>query len=167
MNFFDKVFGSKRKKLYYIEVNDTAIDADISRLIMQLSQVIKEFKETIDHTSITNREEVLQQLYELMISIKEKMEHLESDVMTISNIELKNEKYFIIKDQRYLADKKMQLQKIEESMGGFLTIVEQRPSANELREELMEQMIKELNHIIESTKYVIADDKNLRDIYRK
>ncbi|MBN1175858.1 hypothetical protein JXA48_04405 [Candidatus Woesearchaeota archaeon] len=166
MGFFGRLFASKRKKLYYIEIDDEAIDNEISGIIIQISNKIKEFKSTIDKTSITNRENTLQELYQLMISMKGKIEHLESDVQMISSIKVKNAQYFVIKDQQYFEDKKTQLQKIRESMTGFITIVEQRPSAQELREELLEKLIDELNHIIESTKFVIADDKNLREIYR-
>lgn len=167
LNIFKNLFATKREKLYYIQVDDVAIDKEISEIISNISDKIVEFRKIIDQSGIDARETTLQELYELMISMKEKIEHLKTDVQTISSIKIKNEDYFMIKDQKYFEDKKTQLEKIGESMHGFITIVEQRPSAQDLKEELLSQLINELNHMIESTKYVIADDKNLREIYHK
>ena len=167
MGLINNLIGSKRKKLYYIEINDQAIDSEISEIIIKISNKIKEFEVVIDNVNITNRENTLQELYQLMIEMKDKLEQIESDVKTIHNIKIKNENYFVIKDKQFFEDKQIQLKKIGESMKGFLTIVEQRPSNEELKEDLLADLIKELNHIIESIKFVIADDKNLREIYRK
>ena len=167
MSLMNNLFSSKRKKLYYIEINDQAIDGEISEIIIKISNKIKEFEVVIDSVNITNRENTLQELYQLMINMKDKLEQIESDVKTIHNIKIKNENYFVIKDKQFFEDKQIQIKKIGESMKGFLTIVEQRPSNEELKEDLLADLIKELNHIIESIKFVIADDKNLREIYRK
>ena len=163
MSLFHK---EKHNRLYYIEINDEEIDKHISEIIIQIHTKIHEFKDELSQIA-PNKEERLQDLYRLMLDLKAKVQHLRKDVDTVTNMELRNKDFFVIKDESYLQDKKTQLEDMLQAMQSFLSIVEAQPSTQVLKDELINELLTHLNRIIEGAKHIIADDYHLRTIYKR
>jgi DNA repair ATPase RecN len=162
------LFSSKRKsRLYGIEIDDESIDKDISKLILHVEQKINEFKQHIDYSTFVLSDEELSQLRRVMGETKDKINHLQRDLETISSLKLANQEYFIIKDEAYFADKKVQLKNMNDAVYQFIQILEQHPSTNELREDLLSTLITDLQQIHTSLQRLLADDRYLREIYKK
>ncbi|MFP4119289.1 MAG: hypothetical protein ACLFTH_04510 [Candidatus Woesearchaeota archaeon] len=170
MQVFKKLktaFGNNRTRLYYIEIDDEGIDKHISEIIIKTKEKIKLFKQHLSESNITLKDTDLNELYELMISIKSEITHLQEDLKRITNMKLKHEQYFVIKDSSFLDDKKQQLDLIWNEVNNFTQIVEQKPSAEEFKNELLQKMISQLDMISASMDRIVKDDFNLRTIYKK
>jgi len=166
MNFIKKLFANKKPRIYYIEINDEEINKQLSHTIIQIQKEISSFKEIISSSSIEAKESALQQMQELLLTAKSEIAMVSDDVDKIINIELANSNYFAIKDESFLKDKKDQISIIYEEIASFLNIVQQRPSAEELREELLSQLVNKLDVMSISMDKLIADDFNLKAIYK-
>ncbi len=167
------MFGRLRRRLkksariYYIEINDLKIDEDISHIIIHIEKKIKQFKSNIEHLSIHEKDKKLEQFYEEFIGLKQRIEKLKTDVSLIRQVEQGNMEYFIIKDHSFLADKQVQLDRISNEINGLLQVAEQKPTKEELKEEFLPEIIKQLDNMIEATKHIIDDDHHLRLAYKQ
>ena len=166
MGLFSKLF-KKRPRIYYIEINDDEINKELSRIIGQVQKQIKDFKITLGKTTLDSKESSLERMYQLLITARHKLKDIEIDVDKIINIELQNSNYFSIKDQSFLKDKKDQISIIAEKIDEFINIIQQRPSAEEFKQELLDQLTHKLNQITVSMDTMIADDCNLKAIYKQ
>lgn len=156
-----------KERLYYIEIDDEKIDQQITKLIVILQRKIFEFRKNLDETTMTIKEEILNEVYSLMIKVKNNIQMLAADVNRVMGLEFKSKDYFNVKDDTFLADKRKQLEKMYEAVNSFLQIAEQKPSAEALRTELIQQLVNELDDIDECTKKIIDDDRHLQQIYKQ
>ncbi|MGM5481130.1 MAG: hypothetical protein ACQESE_01830 [Nanobdellota archaeon] len=166
-NKLKAAFGNNKTRLYYIEIDDEGIDKHISEIIIKTKDKIKQFKQHLSESNITLKDNDLNELYELMISIKNEVTHLRDDLHRITDMKLKHEQYFVIKDSSFLQDKKQQLESIWNEVNSFTQIVEQKPSAEEFKNELLNKMVSQLDVISNDMDNIIKDDFNLRTIYKK
>ena len=166
-NKLKAAFANKRTRLYYIEIDDEGIDKHISEIIIKSKEKIKQFKQHLSESNISLKNEDLNELYELMISIKGEIRHLQEDLKRITDMKLKHEQYFVIKDSSFLEDKKQQLETIWNEIDNFTQIVEQKPSAEEFKNDLINKMVSQLDTISASMDKIVKDDFNLRSIYKK
>lgn len=161
------IFEKPKTKLYYIEIDDDKIDSQISTIIVDIERKTSEFKSHINENTLTIKEEWLHQIRELMMQIRANITTLQTDMDKIINIELENKDYLIIKDDDFLEDKKNQLKKVNTEVEEFILIVEQKPSAQALQSELLEQLIKQIANIEICIRKLITDDHQLRSLYKK
>lgn len=162
-----EVFSKPTTKLYYIEIDDVAINKQMSNIIIQLEGRIKEFKAHINNTTMTIKEQDLQEIHQMMIKVKEEVDMIEHDVKKITDVEFKNKDYLVIKDKTFLEDKKIELETINREINKFINIIENNPSAKSLQTEFLPKLVNQFNTIIECTNKVIKDDDTLRIIYKK
>jgi hypothetical protein len=160
-------FSKPKNKLYYIEIDDDKIDIKLSKIISQTQKKINEFKSHINENTLTIKEEWLSEIHKLMLEIRTDVKQLQIDVDRIINIELENKDFLIIKDDDYLVDKKTQLEKVYLEIEEFIIIVDQKPSAQALQSELLEQLIKQIININLCIQQIINDDHQLQNIYEK
>lgn len=154
-------------RLYYIEINDVKIDKDISRIITDIERKLHNFKRVIDQLPPQEKDRKLTEFYEELIGMKQRVETLKKDVKQITEIELQNKEYFIIKDDSYLQDKNHQLQRLTSEISELLQIAEQNPTKDELKDEFIPEMISQIDDILKATQHIIEDDYNLRLLYRE
>ena len=169
-SLFEKLkerFGNNKTRLYYIEIDDEGIDKHISEIIIKVKNKITEFKQHLSETNILLKDEDLSELYQLMISIKNEIVHLQNDLKRITGMKLKHEQYFVIKDSQFLQDKQEQLTMLFREVNEFTQIVEQKPSAQEFKDEVLKKMVEQLEIITQRKNKIITDDGNLRNIYKK
>lgn len=166
MFLFSKWFV-KKPRIYYIEINDAEINKELSRVIGQVQNQIKYFNTHLESFSIDTKEDSLDKMHNLLIIAKNKLKDIEIDVDKIINIELQNNNYFSIKDESFLKDKKQQIVNIAERIDEFFNIINQRPSSSDFRKELIDELTHKLNQISLSMDKMIADDYNLKVIYKK
>lgn len=159
--------GSRSNRLYYIEIDDESIDKHISKIISRLKKELGDFKKNLSSTQTVLGDDDFDDIYKLLLSLKQEVSHLKRDVEKITNIELKNSDNFIIKDGSFLDEKKKQLDIMIRSIDSFQQIVEQRPSNEDLKTDLLNEMVSSLDEITASLDTVIKDDFHLRRIYKK
>jgi len=167
--FFKKLKGEERARqtLYQIEINDDEINKNISKLVLKLQDKIKTFKSHLETENIEQKEEDFQTMYEFILNIKTMFKELEDDVEKIIALEMEYKTYFIIKDDAFLLDKREQIKMILNNIDAFLTIVQQRPSFRDLRQELFDKMVGAINTMSIGVSKIVRDDENLRTIYKK
>ncbi len=163
------LFGSKKKKsrLYHMEVDDEGIDREICDFIVKTEKKISEFKRYLDNSSFTLSSDDLTGLRRMITEAREKIIHLQNDILTITQLKLKNQQFFIIKDDSYFSDKKSQLDKLSQLADKFIEIIEQHPSTAELKNELINNMIVDLMEMQKGIELILADDEQLRNIYKR
>ena len=169
-NIFKRIFSTRSKpndRIYNTEINDEEINLNISKIILKLHDEIKVFEMHLETATIDQKENYLQELYGEIITIQQSVKEISHDVEKIIALEIECKDFFIIKDDSFLLDKRSQLSQVAESINEFLNIVQQRPSLEALRSELLEKLIASLNNISRSINSIIKDDNNLRVIYKK
>ncbi|MCA9478668.1 MAG: hypothetical protein KC535_05970 [Nanoarchaeota archaeon] len=162
-----ELFGKPKTKLYYIEIDDEQLNEEMTKIIVHLEEEINQFRKQIDETTWEVKDEELMQFYKEMTTIKEDVAKIREDINKIVGMKLENLKYFIIKDDSYLSDKKTDLEDMQKSIDEFLQIIEQRPSHSALKKNLLEELLKQLTIVEQLTKKILADDINLQIIYKK
>lgn len=162
-----KIFKKNKSKLYFIELDDGQLNKEITNIILHMEKEIEQFRRTINETTWETKDKELILLFKEMTNIKQDVNKIKKDINKIVNMKLENMKYFIIKDDSFLSDKKKDLEEIQNSITSFLEIVEQRPSKNALKQNLISELLKQLTNIQNLTNKIVADDMNLQIIYRK
>ncbi len=166
INIFKKLFV-KKPRIYFIEINDETIDKKLSEILNNIGHKLDTFKQTLSQDTIEGKEEALLDLQKLLLESKQELKSIELDAEKIQKIELENSSFFSIRDGDFLKDKQAQVAKMQDEIQSFLTIVEQRPSKDVLQEEFISQFIQEADDLKKSLEGIIADDSNLKAIYKK
>jgi len=168
-NIFSSIFGKKEKKtkIYNIEINDEEINENISQILLRLQEKMKRFKSHLDVPNMYQKEDDFHELYKEILAINESVKEVSNDVEKIISLEVEAKDFFIIKDDTFLLDKRTQLKEIMEAVHSFLTIIQQNPSVDDLRKELLQKLIEEINRINLGLNKIIKDDMNLHVIYKK
>ncbi|MCF7798555.1 hypothetical protein K9M74_01490 [Candidatus Woesearchaeota archaeon] len=164
MGLFKKNASSR---LYHMEIDDEGIDQQICTFIVDTEKKIVQFKEYLKNPSFNVSDADILNLRKNMTEIKENIIHLQNDILTISQLKLKNADFFIIKDDKFFSDKKQQLEKLNILVQKFITILEQHPSTNDLRNELINQMVIDLMEMQKTIVQILTDDTQLREIYKR
>lgn len=157
----------KSARIYYVEINDVKIDEDVSHILINLEKEIKQFKSRIEDMSIHDKNEELDKFYELMIGLKQQIEKLKADVRVITQIESGNKEYVTIKDDSFLRDKRVQLERLTSEIDELLQISEQKPTKNDFEFEFLPKIMQQLNSMLQVTKRIVDDDTHLRLIYKQ
>lgn len=161
------LFNKTKSKLYFIELDDDKLNREMSAIIKHMELEITEFKKSIDETTLEVKDGVFVHFYEEMMKMKEDLNIIKNDVNKIVGMKLENLKYFIIKDDTYLLDKKRDLERIHTSIEDFLGVVEQRPSKQALKKNVLNDMYTQLENIQRLLSNIIAEDISLQHIYKR
>lgn len=164
-NLFKKEEGEENR-IYKIELRDETINENLSKIVFELKEKIDSLKNHLDSSTMVDSSSYLSKLYDEIITLRRRLNELYEDVTKIIDIEMQNKEYFIIKDDQFLLDKKEQLENIKSRTDQLLEIVEQKPSSNELREDLIKDMQSYINNMSSSINKIVNDDNGLRVIYK-
>ncbi len=164
-NLFKKKEGEE-DRIYKIELRDETINENISKIVFELKEKVDSLKNHLDSSTMVDSSSYLSKLYDEIITLRRRLNELYEDVTKIIDIEMQNKEYFIIKDDQFLLDKKEQLENIKNRTDQLLEIVEQKPSSNELREDLIREMQSYINNMSSSINKIVNDDNGLRVIYK-
>lgn len=171
LSIFKGLFGhsdsSIKQNIYSIQVNDEEINRSLIKIIKQIQQEILLLKNHLSAESTIEKDEELQELFEKMLQIKASVKELSLHVEKIIEIEMSYKDFFIIKDDTFLGDKRQQLGQMMNAINAFIEIVQQKPSINELREELFDKLVYSINALSSSINQILKDDENLRVIYKR
>ncbi|MGM5480373.1 MAG: hypothetical protein ACQESC_02850 [Nanobdellota archaeon] len=162
------MFSKKQKnpRLYYVAIDDEGIDKHISKIIIRAKDKLDSFKHQLSATQVILSDDDFTDLYKLLIDLKQDVKKLHEDLDTITGIELHNSQYFVVKDKSFLEDKKKQLNNMFQEIDSLTQIIEQRPSANEMKQDLLDKMESQVDIISSSIDAILKDDFNLRRIYK-
>jgi len=163
------IFEKPKAKLYYIEIDDDKIDKELAEVIIQVQSKTKEFQSHFNDSNSTflTKDGWISDIRILLMGFTSKLETLKKDLKKIIDLEMKNKDYLIIKDDDFLMDKKNQLELMTSKLENFIDILDQKPSTSDLKTELLNLIIKEINSLNDSIQKIILDDTRLRFIYKK
>lgn len=162
-----KISSKPKTKLYHIEIDDDKIDEQLTKIIIDIENKTKEFKSHINENTLSIKEDWINEMHKLILTIQSDTTTLHEDLNKIINIELENKDFLIIKDDEYLQDKKRQLQIIRDEVDQFIMVIDQRPSAQALQSELLENITSQIQIMNASIQKLVTDDHKLRHIYKK
>lgn len=158
----------KRKTaVYSIEINDEKINNQITSLIIDLEKNIDSLNKTIEENRFTDKDKTCEEIYNLFIKLNEKTDELLLDVNKISNIELQEKEFIKINDDKFLKDKLDQLSAIKENINLLIGEMENRPSAEELKSELLATLTEKVCGVVAALTKLREDDEKLQALYEK
>jgi hypothetical protein len=161
-NIFSK---SKKPHIYSIEINDTMINEQIGRLLIQLEKHLSDFRRIIEKDQLLEKDDEADDLLKSFLLLRETTSALMIDVEKIQNIELQEKKYLLLNDELFLEDKKKQLETIRANIDAVIAILKGRPSVKEYKQELLEIMLKKVSEIKAALQRLRDDDEKLNYIY--
>ncbi|RJQ17246.1 hypothetical protein C4573_04305 [Candidatus Woesearchaeota archaeon] len=160
------MFGTKNKMLI-IEINDTKINREVCRLVFHVEKNIILLKRILEGAEPGDRDAALEDLYKTFLRIHRDVDMLYRDIRQIVNNELQEKDYIRLNDKSYLNDKLVQIAKIKANIENIIPLIEDRPTDRELKQDLLNTMIVDVNNIIQAVNSIISDDKSLEKIYKE
>ncbi len=155
-----------KAQIYRIELSDEKINKEICTSIKTTHEHIDEFKEILGNKHVTNKEEESLRIYKMLLRILRKVNTLISDISKIEKIEETKSHFIKIHDEQYRDDKLEQLSKIKYVLDSLILIIEQNPSINDYKTEVLDQMTKDVLELEELMNKVLKDDLELDRVYR-
>lgn len=157
----------KKNKILSIQINDEKINQDVVSLIQQVMKTVDDLKKTLADETQGDKDKELDRLEKIFLEIHKDVEILIEDVTRIRSIELQRKEYITLNDNQFLKDKLKQLYNTRQDVEKLVDMFEVHPTAKEIKRDLLDTMIIELNKIVDSMNQIIADDKSLENIYKK
>lgn len=152
-------------KLSCIEIDDQKIDHDLSIIIQQTEKGLQELQANLNNNDLIQLEKRTNHIEEQLIPCKKELEKLHNDIAKINQLEQFNDKQLLLKDQDFIEDKKIQIQKIQEEIQTISDIFYAHPSKIALQEELISDMEQQLHDSKKAIHSLLVDDHQLQLIY--
>lgn len=156
----------RKPKIFAIEINDELINRDIGTLFYQTINTINDLIKTLQDKDLPGKEENAKSLMNIFMNLKVKTSKLQQDLQRIINIELDKNNYVTIRDDKFIADKLMQLQVMQEHLDTLLEILRENPTDEDFRKGLLNTMLQHLQSFFNAVDIMRRDDKELSKIYR-
>ncbi len=158
-------FFHKKSGLYFIQINDEAINKEICSIIVQIEKCLREFQEILKNEIYEEKEEKSLSIYKLLIQLKQKIGSISADVDKILNIELEKKEFIQINDKNFLSDKHQQLKNMSDYIDSLIAIMEAHPNNFEYKAGIMQMVLTDINKLVDALKKILNDDKQLEKIY--
>ncbi|MFH1506704.1 MAG: hypothetical protein ABIE94_07025 [archaeon] len=156
---------NNKPRIYSIEINDKKINEQIGRVLAALERHLRDFKRIIEKNELVEKHEEAEELLEAFMLLRETSDALMVDVEKIQNIEMQEKQFLVLNDQLFLEDKRKQLETIRDNIDAAITIIKDRPSVKEYKQELLEVILQQVEEIKQALHQVRDDDEKLNEIY--
>jgi len=158
---------SKKNNILSIEIKDKSINNQICKLILGAEKKILELKGILEEGKPGDKDEDLEELKKTFLKLHRELELVAGDILDIANEEAQKKDFIKLNDGGFLNDKNTQIWKMKKNLNELIGMLEDRPTNQELKRDLLKDMVTDINAIIEGMNNIISDDKELEKIYKK
>jgi hypothetical protein len=162
-----ELFGGNRNTIYGVELRDIDLSKEIFGLMLKVEGNLNGLKEALRKENPLFKNAKIAELENNFLMLKSKVEALRTDVKMIMDIEVQNKDYIMINDEGYLEDKYERLTLMSSVLDELIDLMIAKPSAIELRRDLIEYVYGKVNILVDAVNNIINDDKHLESTYSK